>query len=104
MIPQGGGLRPPPWGILAFSRNREIRIASDGLGKGFFGFLLNISKRVVWSRDPLFFFTFLSLRLWAITNFVKKFETLAKSSTFLKQGFGCTAISPLLGIITGKVN
>ena len=38
MIPQGGGLRPPPWGILAFSRNREIRIASDGLGKVFFGF------------------------------------------------------------------
>ena len=37
MIPQGGGLRPPPpWGILAFSRNREIRISSDRLGKGFF--------------------------------------------------------------------
>ena len=34
--PQGGrGLRPPPWGILAFSRNREIKISSDGLGKCF---------------------------------------------------------------------
>ena len=37
--PPGGGASPPLWGILAFSRNREIRIASDGLGKGFFGFV-----------------------------------------------------------------
>ena len=32
------------------------------------------------------------MRLWAITDFVKKFETLAKSFTFLKHGFGCTVV------------
>ena len=45
MIPQGGGgFAPPPWGILAFSRNREIRISSDRLGKGFFVFFGNVFK------------------------------------------------------------
>ena len=42
--PPGGGLRPPPWGILAFSRNREIRISSDRLGKRFFWFVGNLFK------------------------------------------------------------
>ena len=35
LIPQGGP-SPPPWGIVANPRNRDIRISSDRLGKGFF--------------------------------------------------------------------
>ena len=31
MIPQGGAFALPPWGILAYSRNREIRNSSDRL-------------------------------------------------------------------------
>ena len=43
------------------------------------------------NRDPPAQPPFLSLRLWAITHFLKKFETLAKSFVFLKHGFGCRA-------------
>ena len=33
-----------PWGILAISRNRDIRISSDRLGKGLFWFFRNVFK------------------------------------------------------------
>ena len=45
--PPGGGASPPPWGILAFSRNREIRILSDGLGKVFFLEFLEIFLKLL---------------------------------------------------------
>ena len=43
--PPGGGGFAPPWEILAFSRNREIRISSDRLGKGFFFDFLEICSK-----------------------------------------------------------
>ena len=50
--PRGGGFAPPPWGILAFSRNREIRISSDGLGKVFFCWFFWI---LLQKQKPRFF-------------------------------------------------
>ena len=41
MIPQGGGgtfRPPPPWGILAFSRNREVQIRVRALSGLFYFF------------------------------------------------------------------
>ena len=47
-----GGIPPPPWGILAFSRNREIRISSDRIGNGFF---VNFKKCVQNQKSLAFY-------------------------------------------------
>ena len=43
--PPGGGLRPPPRGSLAFSRNREIRNSSDRLVWIFWIFWKSVQNR-----------------------------------------------------------